>query len=64
MPTLKFPLGGGVDLLPEVDDMQWDDDDDAAWTARKRRCILVVVWFIAETATGNSLSSFNDLVWS
>ena len=61
MPTLKFPLGGG--LLPEVDDMQWDDDDDAAWTARKRRCILVV-WFIAETAIGNNLSSFNDLVWS
>ena len=62
MPTLKFPLGAG-DLLPEVDDMQWDDDDDAAWTARKRRCILVV-WFIAETATGNSLSCFNDLVLS
>ena len=61
MPILKFPLGGGVDRLPEVDDMQWDDDDDAAWTARKRRCILVV-WFIAETAIGNNLSCFNNIV--
>ena len=41
LPILKLLLGGA--LPPEVDDdMQWEDE---AWTARKRRCILVV-WFI------------------